>query len=207
MAHIRLHVCGSSCQHADRVGPRRRRHAAPLGDLTCVEPLITDPNDCLPNDGADGHFATPEPRAYPRVGRRPHVLPCRACSGELLFSRSILARDWSGELAGASVLDVGCGVGHLYDLLTSRDVRIDYTGYDIAPAVVEAARRRLPHVEIQILDIVATDVGRAQFDFVVVSGLFSLRRVRPYAYVGAVAHRMHALCRRGVALNCLSSVG
>lgn len=110
-----------------------------------------------------------------------------------------------GDLAGASVLDVGCGVGHLYDFLTSRDLRIDYTGYDIAPAVVEAARRRLPHVEIQMLDIVATDVDRAQFDFVVASGLFSLRRMRPYAYVEAVAHRMYALCRRGVALNCLSS--
>lgn len=110
-----------------------------------------------------------------------------------------------GDLSGSSILDVGCGTADLYHFLASRDVRVDYTGYDISPAMVATARQGLPDANLRIVDILADDLGQPQFDYVLASGLFSLRHVRPYDYVAAAAHRMYALCRRGVAMNSLSA--
>lgn len=141
-------------------------------------------------------------RRVTRLGAQPRALDWGSRASQWTRFKVLTQID---DLAGSSVLDVGCGVADLYDYLRSRDVPIDYTGYDMAPAMVAAARRRLPNVDIQMRDIVTEEVPEPQFDFVVASGLFSLRRTQPYDYVAATVHRMYTLCRRGIAMNSLSS--
>lgn len=48
-------------------------------------------------------------------------------------------RDCLKPFEGARILDIGCGTAELLGLLPSH---IDYTGFDMSPAYLEAARRR-----------------------------------------------------------------
>lgn len=181
-----------------------------------IEPTIADSNDSSAHGGqpdgavsqARGHTAETDEiaRFYDQLVQR--------------FGVDHRALDWRsrasqqkrfeiltevGDLSGCRLLDVGCGIGDLYDLLAARQTATAYAGCDVAPAMVDAARRRLPHVEIELMDIATADLEPSQFDYVVASGLFSLRTVHPYAYVAATVRRMLHLCRRGVAFNSLSS--
>ncbi|CAN5869424.1 class I SAM-dependent methyltransferase [soil metagenome] len=137
-----------------------------------------------------------------RFGRDPRALDWRSRASQLKRFE-ILAE--VGELAGCRVLDVGCGLGDLHDFLAAKQISTDYAGWDIAPAMVEAAKRRLPHAEIRLMDIAATHIEPSRFDFVIASGLFSLRTMQPYAYVAETVRRMLELCRRAVAFNSLSA--
>ena len=47
-----------------------------------------------------------------------------------------------GPIKFKSVLDVGCGFGRIGELLADRDV--DYTGIDVSPQMIAAAKKRLP---------------------------------------------------------------
>ena len=43
---------------------------------------------------------------------------------------------------GASILDVGCGLGNLYDYLNERGYNFEYTGIDILPEMIVRAKAR-----------------------------------------------------------------
>lgn len=112
-----------------------------------------------------------------------------------------------GTLDGASVLDVGCGLGDLYGYLRTVGVNVEYTGYDITPALLEAARIRFPEgrfLKRNIADLSETDL-KAGWDYVIASGIFYLRQQDPDAYLREMVGRLARLARRGVAFNTLSA--
>ena len=112
-----------------------------------------------------------------------------------------------GSLAGASILDVGCGLGDLYGYLRTAGINVDYTGYDITPALLEAARRRFPEgrfLERNIADLPEADLEPG-WDYVIASGIFYLRQQDPDAYLREMVGRLSRLARRGVAFNTLSA--
>lgn len=91
-------------------------------------------------------------------------------SQELRFATLLHGVDWSGA---PSLLDFGCGCGALAAYLDWLRVRCDYTGYDIAPEMVRAARR-----------VVGERAGRRftsdlatlePADLVVASGIFNVK--------------------------------
>ena len=108
-----------------------------------------------------------------------------------------------GETA-FSLLDYGCGYGALLDHLRSGWPGCRYSGYDVAPEMVEAARRR--HGAEASFTAVAKDLR--VYDFVVASGIFNVRLETPTAawhdYVVQTLDRLNALARRGFAFNLLS---
>src|SRR4030042_1546772 len=58
-----------------------------------------------------------------------------------------------GDLANASVLDVGCGFGDLHSYLEKRGIPVRYTGLALQPAFIEEARRRHPGDEFFCTDV------------------------------------------------------
>jgi SAM-dependent methyltransferase len=107
----------------------------------------------------------------------------------------------------ASVNDYGCGYGALASYLREIGHVGRYSGFDISPAMIEAARREyggLPHVEFAAE---RSALGRA--DYTLASGIFNVRQQTGdedwRAYVLATIGELAALSRKGFAFNMLSS--
>jgi SAM-dependent methyltransferase len=108
------------------------------------------------------------------------------------------------ELDGKSLLDVGCGLGDLYDLLRSRGIGADYTGVDILESMVQAARRAHPGARFVCADVFEDDpFGAEAFDVVFCSGAFNLNLGNNAAFLPRAIGRLLELARDCVVLNLL----
>lgn len=93
------------------------------------------------------------------------------------------------SLAPRSVLDAGCGTGRVAIELDRRGV--DVVGVDLDPSMLEAARRKAPHLPWVEGDLISVDVGRT-FDVVVMAGnvMIFLEAGTEAAVVANVARRV-----------------
>ena len=105
-----------------------------------------------------------------------------------------------------SLLDYGCGYGALLDHLAGLGRTGPYTGYDVAPEMVAAARVR--HAAREGATFTGSDATLAPHDYVVASGIFNVKLETPAAawhdHVLVTLDRLNALARRGFAFNLLS---
>ena len=69
-----------------------------------------------------------------------------------------------GLAPGASVLDVGCGVGAFLRLVAARGARA--FGLDASPALLDLARRRLPDADLRVGEMEALPYDDDTFDLV-----------------------------------------
>jgi SAM-dependent methyltransferase len=113
----------------------------------------------------------------------------------------------AGPWQGASVADVGCGLGDLFGFLESRGLGVRYQGYDLSPEMVAAARAKHPHprARFELCDVVAAGLPR-RFDYVVASGTFNVRVRNHERYLRQALEVMYAGCRRAAALNVLTPI-
>jgi ubiquinone/menaquinone biosynthesis C-methylase UbiE len=107
-------------------------------------------------------------------------------------------------LAHTRVLDVGCGLGDLYDYLRDRNIPVTYTGYDLVPDMVERAAKRFPEVRFAVRDAVQ-GLGDEPFDYILSSGAFNINFGDNLATVQNIIREMFRLCLRGVAISLLST--
>ena len=123
-------------------------------------------------------------------------------SQQLRFS--VLAQ--VGNLDGASVLDVGCGLGDFFEWTRNSGLVLDYTGIDLTPSMIELARQRFPRARFEVADLLSyAPTATDGLDFVVESGIFTFRKQDAFDYLRATVTRMFDLCSRAVAFNCLSA--
>jgi SAM-dependent methyltransferase len=113
----------------------------------------------------------------------------------------------AGSWQGASVADVGCGLGDLFGFLEARGLGVRYHGFDINPRMLEAARAKHAHPRARFFqrDVVARGFPR-RYDYVVASGTFNVRVRRHAAYVRAAVEAMYRGCRRAAAFNVLTPI-
>ncbi|MDD4179946.1 MAG: class I SAM-dependent methyltransferase [Candidatus Margulisbacteria bacterium] len=114
------------------------------------------------------------------------------------------------KASGVSVLDVGCGLGDLYGFFKADGIlfrnRINYTGYDISPKLVAAAKKRYPDAKFELKDIMEERYV-PKFDYVFCSGIFNIRTSDKDAHLDLVKEmlfRMYDLSSQGLAVNFLS---
>jgi trans-aconitate methyltransferase len=70
------------------------------------------------------------------------------------------------KLDFASVLEVGCGFGRVGAAIKRHYPEVIYTGIDVSPDLIEAARKRLPDSELIVADLATWDTDRT-WDLVV----------------------------------------
>jgi SAM-dependent methyltransferase len=107
-------------------------------------------------------------------------------------------------LQGKRVLDVGCGFGDFADALIDRYGDLVYEGIDIAPRMVEEARRLHPNLSFRVLDLLNEDPG-GPYDLITASGIFYLLGEDAESHMQRLILRMFELSSCGVAFNSLSA--
>lgn len=110
-----------------------------------------------------------------------------------------------GNLKGASVLDVGCGLGDFYAWMKRKKLRPEYTGLDITPEMVGRAGERFPGVRFCLCDLLDLSHGVVSHDYVLSSGIFTHRCTSPYDFLMAMVRRMFEISKHAVGFNCLSA--
>jgi len=105
-----------------------------------------------------------------------------------------------GDLRDATLLDAGCGLGHLYGYLDDRGVVPRYTGCDLSEAHVHMAQQTYPRARFVTGD--AGEVAAAEtFDYVIACGLLHLRVPRWQRWAWGLVRALYACCRRGFAFT------
>lgn len=105
---------------------------------------------------------------------------------------------------GASLLDLGCGLGHLADFLERKEIEVFYTGIDIIPEFIEAAKKRRPKHEFQCKDLLRERI-KQKFDFVFIAGSFNVQMGNNDWMARELLKISYGLCNYGVAISMLSS--
>lgn len=108
-----------------------------------------------------------------------------------------------GPLEGASIADIGCGLGDLYGYLGKVARDFTYVGYDLSPSMIAAARVRYPAAAFQVRDILEQGLGQA-FDYVLASGTFNIRIKDHDRFLQEMITRMYEGCLQAVAFNLLT---
>jgi SAM-dependent methyltransferase len=120
-----------------------------------------------------------------------------------------------GDLFAApapAVLDIGCGLGDFLGYLRGRGFTGRYTGVDLVPELIEAARARhlgggnapITGISFIVADILDPDLMLEPHDYVVASGLFDYRVPDSAERLPRTVCRLFDLSRRGLAWNVLN---
>jgi SAM-dependent methyltransferase len=111
-----------------------------------------------------------------------------------------------GDLRHASILDVGCGVGHLLDWLTERGFDGAYTGIEVQEEMAARARalhpeEDYPNARFECGEFLAMGRGY-RADYVLASGIFPLADME---LLKTTVAAMFKSAEKGLAFNCLSA--
>ncbi|HAU36183.1 MAG TPA: class I SAM-dependent methyltransferase [Phycisphaerales bacterium] len=108
------------------------------------------------------------------------------------------------ELAGRSLLDVGCGLGDLWAYLRRRNIAVDYTGVDLLEKMVSAARARHSEARFVCGDVFTQDLFPPEsFDVAFCSGMFNLNLGNNLEFLPRAVGRLLGLVRGTLAINLL----
>lgn len=144
-----------------------------------------------------------------RFGATPAGVDWNSGESQELRFRQLLRLFEEEAAAGHSISlnDLGCGYGALADYLEGRKIAVRYCGYDIAPAMVAAARSRAGGNRNRRFTARRDELEVA--DYTVASGVFNVRLEIEEAPWRRHVHRALAdlarLSRLGFAFNCLTS--
>ncbi len=111
----------------------------------------------------------------------------------------------SVDLDGRSLLDVGCGLGDLWDYLKSREIAAAYTGVDLLPEMVAKASARHPEARFVTGDVFGAHnpFPPESFDVAFCSGIFNLNLGNNADFLGDAIERLLELAGEAAVFNLL----
>jgi SAM-dependent methyltransferase len=110
-----------------------------------------------------------------------------------------------GDLKGAKLLDVGCGLGGFWSYLRESKLKADYTGVDLFPNVVAEARRLHPEARFEARNIYRRPFAANRFDFAFLSGVFNVKVRDNWKYMRALLKSTLRQTKKAVAFNVLNA--
>jgi len=108
-----------------------------------------------------------------------------------------------GQVRNRSICDVGCGIGKLVDYLRERNVKVEYTGYDISEKIIEKARELHPNNTFEVRNILES-MPRQKFDYVFSVGL-NFKISDNVQFMKELVRRMFKMAKIGISVSMLSS--
>lgn len=107
------------------------------------------------------------------------------------------------DLQGASILDVGCGVGDFFAHLQCREHGADYTGVDLSEKMIARSRERFPEARFEVRNILEGSAA-PQFDYTVAFAIHNVRVPNGEDILRAVTRRQFEFCRRAAHISLLT---
>lgn len=112
-----------------------------------------------------------------------------------------------------TVHEVGCGLGHFAEWLEKCYPAVGFSGSDICPPFVEACKEKFPKASFVVQDVSADlkdmPTEMKMYDYYLENGTFNpmedTRTAEWEAFIFNALHNMFALCRKGIAVNFLST--
>ena len=105
----------------------------------------------------------------------------------------------------ATVLDFGCGTGHLYEVLKREQSFAGlYTGYDLSDELLDLARSTHPDAAFEQRDVFVDGVGGI-FDYVLISGVFNNQIGINWDFMTRVLETLFPFVKKCLAFNALSA--
>ena len=108
-----------------------------------------------------------------------------------------------------TVHEIGCGVGHMLDLIKENRLPYTYSGSDASVAYLDEAKKRHPGAEFTRFNFITDPLTERRYDYVFQSGSFNV--LPPSAgwdgwrdIVFSVVDRMWAMCNEGIGFNLLT---
>jgi SAM-dependent methyltransferase len=109
-----------------------------------------------------------------------------------------------GDLTGASILDLGCGLGCFYGFLKNKGWTGVYTGIDILDLMVKSARERFPEAVFEKRDILRDPPVR-KWDYVLINGVFNHKVTDNWEWIDRMVKAAFSLAEKGLAFNVLNA--
>jgi cyclopropane fatty-acyl-phospholipid synthase-like methyltransferase len=107
-----------------------------------------------------------------------------------------------------SVLDFGCGSGHLLSYLKESRYNVKYSGLDISEKYISLCRSKFPNVQFHQFDVLKTPEKLGPYDYVLMNGVFTEKREASYenmlSYFFQMLRTVFAKANRGIAFNVMS---
>jgi SAM-dependent methyltransferase len=109
-----------------------------------------------------------------------------------------------GELEGASLLDMGAGLGDLYGYLKKKGYRkINYLGVEVLPDFVKSAKEKYPDARFLVGDLLSFKPDK-KYDYVISCGALNVKIGDMERLVKKAIKRLFDMCNTGCAFNLLS---
>ena len=117
-----------------------------------------------------------------------------------------------GPLNKKTILDVGCGLGHLNKYLEMNKFKTEYKGMDISKQMIESAKEDFKKKNVKfyckdLLKIKKSDIPTLKSDYVVNSGLFTVKNnissKEWWGYIKKMIVTMYKLSRIGISFNLM----
>ena len=110
-----------------------------------------------------------------------------------------------------SLLDFGCGLGHLYQYILEHDIGVAYTGLDASALFVEKCKEKFPSGEFLLFDLLENEKSELpqKYNYIILNGVFTEKREMGYEamldYFKKMIIKLYYNCTRGgVAFNVMS---
>lgn len=108
------------------------------------------------------------------------------------------------NLNNSTLIDIGCGFGDLYYYLYKSGIKIEYTGVEISPRLIEIAKEKYPGVNFMIKNIIFENIRR-QYDYVFLSGVLNTKVSDNYSFAKKMLRKMYEICKKGMSVNMLTN--
>jgi SAM-dependent methyltransferase len=114
------------------------------------------------------------------------------------------------DVMSFSVLDVGCGLGHLASFLNNTKKKFNYLGTDIVPEFVSLSKENFksyPNIQFEHKDVFETDQmnGDNLYDYVIMCGIFNNKMDDNWIFLTEALQKAYKMANKAVAVNLLST--
>lgn len=104
------------------------------------------------------------------------------------------------DIRNSSILDFGCGTGHLATYLKKLGIPVEYTGVDIVKELIDCAKEKHTDHSFYLSEELVTQ----QYDYIFISGVFNNKLLNNRDFYKKQLIKLLPYAKKGIAFNMLS---